>query len=239
MKNFKKQKLFGLFALTTLLTACDYNDNDGVNTVIDSEEDNIEVVTSSIYEVTLSNITQGQIFSPPALTTHQAGMKLWQAGETASIALETLAESGDSSQLITLTGIESSQVSPSAVMPGDAYNWTLELAQDASKSISVATMLINTNDGFTGITDMDLSSLALGDSYQKMLMVYDAGTEENDEIAIPGSGGEAFNASRSGDVDRVYAHAGVLTEHELSGSLLSAEHKFDNPAGKLIIKRVQ
>jgi hypothetical protein len=233
MKNFKKQKLIGLLALTSVLSACDYNDNDS------GEDVGLVETETPIYEVTLMNITQGQIFSPPTLTTHAAGMKLWQAGETASVALETLAESGDTSQLNVLTGIESSQVSSSAVMPGEGYNWTLELAQGSSSTISIATMLINTNDGFTGITDMDLSGLSLGDSYQKMLMVYDAGTEENDEVAIPGSGGEAFNASRSGDVDRVFVHAGVLTEHELSGSLLSAEHKFDNPAGKLIIKRVQ
>ncbi|WP_413701915.1 spondin domain-containing protein [Psychromonas sp. KJ10-10] len=229
MKNLKKQKLVGLVALTTLLTACDYNDSNAVA----SEEDNIEVVASSIYEITLTNITQGQIFSPPALTTHQAGLKLWQAGESASLAIEALAEGGDSSQLITISGIENSQVSPSAVVPGESYNWTLELAEGSATNISLATMLINTNDGFTGITDMDISSLSLDDSYQKMLTVYDAGTEENDEIEVPGSGGEAFNASRSGDVDRVYAHAGVLTEHELSGSVLSAEHKFDNPVRKI------
>lgn len=237
MKNFKKQKLFGLLALTTLLTACDYNDDD--STAIDSEDDNIEVVSSSIYEVTLSNITQGQIFSPPALMTHSAGLTLWQAGESASLALEALAEGGDSSQFIAMTDIENSQVSPSAVMPGESYSWTLELTEESATNISLATMLINTNDGFTGITDMDISALSLDDSYKKLLMVYDAGTEENDEIEVPGSGGEAFNTSRSGDLDRVYVHAGVLTEHELSGSVLSAEHKFDNPAAKLIIKRVQ
>ena len=230
MKNIKRQnyRYLGLLALTAAISAC--NDND---------DNSVVMPQPYIYEVTLINITQGQIFSPPALTTHAAGMKLWQAGETASLALETLAEGGDTSQLIALSGIQQSQVSSTAVMPGEMQTWTLELEQGAGLSVSLATMLINTNDGFTGFTDMDLSALALGDSYQKMLMVYDAGTEMNDEMAMPGSGGEAFNASRSGDVNRVYAHAGVLTAHELTGSVLLAEHKFDNPAGKFIIKRMQ
>ena len=226
MIKFKGQsyRYLSLLAITAALSACDNNN---------------AVVQPFVYEVTLTNITKGQIFSPPLLTTHTAGMKLWKTGESASIALEALAEGGDSSQLSALTGINKSQVSSTAVKPGDMYTWTLELDPSATLSVSLATMLINSNDAFTGFTDMDLSLLALGDSYQKMLIVYDAGTEFNDEIAMPGSGGEGFNASRSGDVDRVYAHAGILTQHELADSLLLTEHKFDNPAAKLIIKRLQ
>jgi hypothetical protein len=237
MKHIKKQnvKYAGLLALTIALSACDHNDNNSGN----DNDDSVDIVAPHIYEVTLMNITQGQIFSPPALTTHVAGMKLWQTGEPASVALETLAEGGDTSQLVALAGIEQSHVTSGAVIPGELQKWTLEINQDEASNISLATMLINTNDGFIGITDMNLSTIVLGDSYQKMLIVYDAGTEVNDEISMPGAGGEAFNASRNGDVNRVYAHAGVLTEHDLSSSLLLAEHKFDNPAGKLIIKRVQ
>jgi len=226
MKSINRQhgKYLALLALTATLAACHHNDDDP---------------QPFIYEVTLLNITQGQIFSPPALMTHAADMKLWQAGETASLALERLAEGGDASELSALSGIQQSQVSSTPVAPGDTISWTLEIEQGASLSMSLATMLINTNDGFTGFTDMDLSSLAPGDSYQQMLVVYDAGTEMNDEVAIPGLGGEGFNASRIGDVNRVYAHAGVLTTHQLSGSDLLAEHKFDNPAAKLTIKRMQ
>jgi hypothetical protein len=226
MKNINRQqgKYIALLALTATLAACNNND---------------ESQQPFIYEVTLLNITQGQIFSPPALMTHAAETKLWQAGETASLALERLAEGGDASELRALNGIQQSQVSNTPVTPGDSISWTLEIKQDAPLSVSLATMLINSNDGFTGFTDMDLSSLALGDSYQQMLVVYDAGTEMNDEVAVPGLGGEGFNASRIGDVNRVYGHAGVLTTHELSGSNLLPEHKFDNPAGKLTIKRMQ
>jgi hypothetical protein len=225
MIKIKRQhyRYLSLLTLTAALSACGNN----------------ERVAPHIYEVTLMNITQGQIFSPPALTTHAQDITLWQAGKTASVALEKLAESGDTSQLIALKGIEQSHVSTTPVMPGDKYTWTLEIDSEASQNISLATMLINTNDGFTGDSGIDLSKLTRGERYQKMLVVYDAGTEMNDEVAIPGAGKEGFNASRSGDVDRVYAHSGVLTSHELTSSLLNAEHKFDNPAGKLIIKRVQ
>lgn len=235
MKINQKYKFIGLLSMTALLSACDYNDNDSA----DTDDQEAETTLPYIYEITLKNITQGQIFSPPALTTHASGITLWEAGQTASVALEKLAEAGDSSELITLSGIEYSQVSSDAVQPGGSQTWTLELESEDSMSMSLAAMLINTNDGFTGITDMDLSDLAIDDSYKQTLMVYDAGTEENDEVEVPGSGGEAYNSSRSGDVDRVAVHAGVLTENELSDSVLLTEHKFDNPAAQLIITRVQ
>lgn len=235
MRKNQTYKFIGLFAMTAILSACDYNDNDSADNDIETGD----TAESYVYEVTLSNITQGQIFSPPALTTHAAGVTLWEAGKTASVALETLAESGDSSELIALNSIEQSQVGSSGIAPGDAQTFTLELSDSDSMSISLASMLVNTNDGFTGITNLDISNLALDESYQQTLMTYDAGTEENDELAVPGVGGEAFNASREGDVDRVAVHAGILTEHELSSSILQPEHKFDNPTAQLIITRVQ
>lgn len=236
MKYIKQHKLsyLGLAIMVAALSACSDDDDDNVNSTTDD-------ITPSpaIYEVSLTNITQGQIFSPPAVLTHSPQMPLWTAGTSASVALEALAEGGDTSQLSSLAGIEQSIASTGPILPGETMNWSVELSEMDAQALSLATMLINTNDGFTGLTDMDLSNLSMGDSYQKMLMVYDAGTEMNDEIAMPGSGGEAFNASREGDVDRVYAHAGVLTSIELNSSVLLPEHKFDNPAGKLIIKRVQ
>ncbi|WP_354625350.1 spondin domain-containing protein [Psychromonas sp. MME2] len=233
MKNIKTHKLnyIALVVMITALSACGDNN--------DSDYNNDTAMQPSIYDVTLTNITQGQIFSPPALATHAVGISLWQTGSPASVALEALAEGGDASQLIALPGITQSQVSDAPVLPGETMNWTVELNANEAHGLTLATMLINTNDGFTGLTNMDLNSLTLGESYQKMLMVYDAGSEINDEVAVPGSGGEGFNASRDGDVNRVYVHAGVLTAHELAGSLLLPEHKFDNPAAKIIIKRVQ
>jgi len=237
MKKNQKYKFIGLLAMTAVLSACDYNDDD--NDSVGNDVEAVETTESYVYEVTFTNITQGQMFSPPALTTHASGVTMWQAGESASVALERIAEGGDSSEFIVQDGVEHSVVGDSGLAPGESQTLTLELTPTDSMSISLASMLGNTNDGFTGITNLDISNIGLDQSYQQTLMGYDAGTEKNDEIEVPGVGGEAFNASRSGDVDRVAVHAGILTEHELSGSILLPEHKFDNPTAQLIITRVQ
>jgi len=240
MNKNQTYKFIGLFAMTAILSACDYNDDDNNNA--DSSAETVEVVETTesyVYEVTLLNITQGQMFSPPALTTHASNVTMWEAGQSASVALERIAEGGDSSEFIVQDGVEHSVVGDSGLAPGESQTLTLELSASDSMSISLASMLGNTNDGFTGITNLDISNIALDESYQQTLMGYDAGTEENDELAVPGVGGEAFNASREGDVDRVAVHAGILTEHELSSSILLPEHKFDNPTAQLIITRVQ
>lgn len=230
-------KLVGLMAMTAMLSACDLDgdDNYSANDTVDP----VETPQTYVYEVTLTNITQGQMLSPPAVITHAAGVTLWEAGEPASVALEMLAESGDSSELVALSDVEHSVASESGIAPGDSQTLTLELSDTDSMSLSLASMLGITNDAFTGVTDLDISGLELNESYQQSLMAYDAGTEENDEIAVPGIGGEGFNASREGDVDRVAVHGGILTELELATSLLLPEHKFDNPTAQLIITRVQ
>ncbi|MEG3767184.1 spondin domain-containing protein [Alteromonas sp. 14N.309.X.WAT.G.H12] len=237
MKKIQTFKLVGLIAMTAILSACDLDGNDHASA--DDTVEPIETPQTYVYEVTLTNITQGQMISPPAVITHAAGVKLWEAGEPASVALEMLAESGDSSELVALPDVEHSVASETGLAPGESQTLTLELSDTDSMSLSLAVMLGITNDAFTGVTDLDISGLELNESYQQSLMAYDAGTEENDEIAVPGIGGEGFNASREGDVDRVAVHAGILTELELATSLLLPEHKFDNPTAQLIITRVQ
>ena len=104
-------------------------------------------------------------------------------------------------------------------------------------------MMVNTNDGFTGLSALDVSSLAVGDSLIRTTVAYDAGTEANTEAAgtIPGpaDGGEGFNEARD-DVNFVARHPGVVTNEDgLSSSVLSPEHKFDNPLAKVVITSTQ
>ena len=47
-----------------------------------------------VYRVTITNVTKGQIFSPPLLATHEAGFGLFTPGTAASPALAKLAEDG-------------------------------------------------------------------------------------------------------------------------------------------------
>ncbi|MCV6038334.1 spondin domain-containing protein, partial [Escherichia coli] len=79
--------------------------------------------------------------------------------------------------------------------------------------LSLASMLVNTNDAFVGETGLSLKALAVGESYEMNMNVWDSGTELNDELAatIPGpaGGGEGFNSTRNDMNDAVAFHAGV------------------------------
>lgn len=234
--NRKLTTLISSAMLVTALNGCslDFNDDDDNGPVAE---------TMMKYSVTISNITSNQPFSPPAAMLHSAGVKLWQLGTPASVALEELAEGGSSMKLTNLTDIKMSSVASGPVLSGDATQLMVEQYPSDNYHLSVATMLVNTNDAFTGLIDLPIAELAVGEKYSMLVRAYDAGTEENTETAAtmpgPAAGGEGYNASRANDVDRVYVHAGVLTEVELASSVLKVEHKFDNPVAKIMIERLQ
>ncbi len=166
-------------------------------------------------------------------------------GSAASDGLEVLAESGDSSTFISAYA-DKLMDSDSGTAPfGPGGSDTLMVSADVmdEMNISLATMLVNTNDAFTGITGLDVSAMLVGDSMKHYLPIYDAGTEANDELAgtIPGpaDGGEGFNAARD-DVDFVARHPGVVSQDDgYSSSVLNGSHRFDSPIAMLVVKRVQ
>ena len=50
---------------------------------------------SDEFQVTITNLTQGQIFTPILVASHKNGVKLFELGEMASDELAALAEAGD------------------------------------------------------------------------------------------------------------------------------------------------
>jgi hypothetical protein len=237
LNNFKKSIV--VVALAASLAACGDNDrNEPVQVVTPPTPEPV----SYTFDVTVSNLTAGQPLSPIAVIAHTEGT-LWQIGNAASIALEAIAEGGDNSQLLALENAIANASSEGPVGPGANTTITLTTYSLEALKLSLATMMVNTNDGFTGLSALDVSSLAVGDSLTRTTVAYDAGTEANTEAAgtIPGpaDGGEGFNEARD-DVNFVARHPGVVTNEDgLSGSVLSPEHKFDNPLAKVVITRTQ
>src|SRR5262245_58544117 len=56
------------------------------------------------FVVTITNVTQGQVFTPIVAASHKGAVKLFQLGEPASEPLEILAEAGDTGPLTTMLG---------------------------------------------------------------------------------------------------------------------------------------
>lgn len=200
------------------------------------------------FDVTVTNLTNGQPVSPVAVIAHQDGYSVFTIGSPATVGLETMAEGGDNSMLIAEADADASVIATGSgaapVGPAGSDTVTIDVLESdvADLMISVSTMLVNTNDAISGLNGVDVSGLAEGDAWTGRAIVYDAGTELNTELAaeIPGpaGGGEGFNAARSDRDDRVAMHSGVISQDDgLATSALTGQHRFDNPALMVRIER--
>ncbi len=237
MHNINLSKTVFTVATISLLglTGCDHDDDDT------PKEPPIDPV-NIVYQISVSNITHGQPMSPVTVVLHNDG-QLWSIGEPASAALELLAESGDGSDLLSLGMVLASGVGDGVLMPGLTQSIMVTSVDVVPSHLSLATMLVNTNDAFTGVNAMSLTNLAVGESISMLTSSYDSGTEKNSELVttIPGpaGGGEGFNAQRD-DVDFVAMHPGVVSQDDgLAQSGLTNAHRFDNPTLRVTVTRME
>jgi len=202
------------------------------------------------FDVSVDNLTNAQPLSPVAVIGHLDGYAVFVVGDAATVGLEDMAEGGDNTALLAEADADANvMVSASGAAPiGPAGSETISIevleSDVANLKISVATMLVNTNDAFSALDAMDVSALAVGDSMMVELVAYDAGTEADTEAAgdIPGpaGGGEGFNMARSDAANRVAMHAGVVSQDDgFATSDLTEQHRFDNPVMRVRIARTQ
>ena len=231
---------------TALLSACDDDETIvevPVETIVEVEVPApVPDPVPFSYSVTVTNLTHAQPLSPVAVILHESGY-LWHVGEVASVDLEVMAEGGDNSRLLSLPFAAASATGAAPIGPGGSETIMVTANDIENGKISIATMLVNTNDAFTGLNAWDLSQLEVGETYSRTLPSYDAGTEANTEAAgtIPGpaDGGEGFSPDRD-DTGFVARHQGVVGNDDgLSQSVLTSVYKFDNPTMRVSITRVE
>ncbi len=221
MKKFSgKTLLFG--SLIIALSACSDSDDDDMS------------MDNQMYRIKITNLTNAQPLSPPVAMLHNASFSFWEIGEAASVALETMAEGGDGSVLLALQADNPQHADTATLGPGSSTEFTLEMGNHTDNLLSVAGMLVNTNDAFSGINAISLDELEPGQQMTFFSYTYDAGTEMNTESAgtIPGpaDGGEGFNAARDDVTSVVTFHSGVVSvDDNHATSTLSGVDKFDNP----------
>jgi len=193
------------------------------------------------FEITITNLTAGQTFTPILAASHRAGVKLFTLGQPASVELEILAEAGDTGPLTALLRgmpeVMDVTDSRAPLPPGHSVTLFVRTAGEFDH-VSVAAMLIPTNDGFFAINGVE------GPRGAKVLILfspaYDAGTEADDELCahIPGPpsvcAGEGFNPSRAGDVNFVHIHRGI---HGV-GDLTADVRDWRNPVAQVTIRRM-
>ena len=183
----------------------------------------IPPISDQVFEITLTNLTTGepgmggQIFSHPIFAAHFASDGLATVGGPAVPALVALAENGDVSGLLEFTtavGADTA-VADDVVIPGGSVTVRLK-GNILNSSLTVASKLVSTNDGFIAATDVPLyDKNGMPVSTTLELMAYDAGSEENTELAsdIPGPLGLDADADPEGSNARVPTEGGVITPH--------------------------
>lgn len=194
------------------------------------------------YEVTITNITKGQVFSPPVLVTHSSDVALFAVGEPALDELAIVAEDGDGVPLAdlvsTLPQVAEAQSTTAPIPPGGSAVYQIT-SKRGFNVISVVSMMVNTNDALIAIDSRPLPRWRHSNRSYNALG-YDAGSEGNNEdcqfIPGPACPSDSGNLRSTGDAEGfVHIHNGVHGIKDLAPDA----YDWRNPVAKIEVRRVR
>ncbi len=196
-----------------------------------------------IYEVSITNITKGQTFTPQLVTTHSRSISLFTLGKPASDELATLAESGNTEPLtnaLLASGKKVTDVASTEGLLAPGQTSTIQVGVNRRGTrLSIAGMLIPTNDTFVAANGL---RLPLRGSVTYDLRAYDAGSEFNDQdcanIPGPRCGGEGSSPAAETDEGYVYVSNGIHFLNDGVDELSPAQYTWQNPVATVTIKRI-
>jgi hypothetical protein len=256
MKTIKLLAVSGATAALILAFAIPAASHDG-------EEDGDELRT---YRITLVNLTDGQPFSPPVAATHDRSMRMFRVGGFASDELAAIAQGGDEVPMFNLfNGSDEvtdavdvgrplttvgKVVDPdgSGPMPPFVDTATFEITAERGDRLSLATMLICTNDGFLGL---DAVRLPRTGAEAFLINGYDAGRENNTQLSqhivdpcsalgpgpLPGDpdGNLDTGAVLTNPPMRIHHHPNIQAG---VGELSHAAHGWRDPVAVVVVSRI-
>jgi hypothetical protein len=209
---------------------------------------------SEILDIEIQNLTQGMYFTPLLVAAHDSDIYLFRVGEEASDPLATVAEGGDISALsavATGAGAVVSENPAEGLLAPTATASIDNLDTGELGYLSLAAMILPTNDGFVGLDSWPIPSES--GTYTLYLNAYDAGSEGNDEIingggalgmpGIPGNpggnGGTGATGVTSTDTNtNVHIHRGNLGDTDTAGGVSDVDsriHRWLNPVAKVVV----
>ncbi len=210
--------------------------------------------SAEIIDVSVTNLTQGTYFTPILIGAHDSDVYMFRVGEQASVDMAILAEGGD------ISGVSAAVTAAGGVVSENPAVGMLAPSMTATANdidtgdlgyLSIAAMILPTNDGFIGLDSWAIPSTA--GTYTIYLNAYDAGSEANDEIVNgggvlgaagipidPGSnqGTGATGVTNTETNDTVHIHRGVLGDTDAAGGasdLDSRIHRWLNPVAKVVV----
>jgi hypothetical protein len=197
---------------------------------------------TKVWRVTIENLTPpgpgapgSQPLSPPLFVVHSKRADVWSVGGIASHPVAAIAEDANNapaeSALAELRGVRDVFTGAGGPIPSGTSGTYMVETKGKFTRLSVVTMLVNTNDAFTGLD----SHRPSGNGGVLLRMAYDAGSERNNELAafIPGPCcGHPFVRDPEGALIRM--HPGI----EGVGDLDPAVYGWEEPVAKITIERV-
>ena len=187
------------------------------------------------YEIRFVNNTTGQYFTPPNVALHSTAVSVFDLREPASAGVQAVAENGAVPVLAgeLAAAIDDAGEGVSGVIgDGPLAPGTSAVGEftTTERKFSLVSMIICTNDGFTGSRSKNLPS-GVGETVTYNLRGYDAGTEENTErrsdlVPAPFCG----DGGGTGESNPSLAENGVIRVHRtLQGTGdLPASFDWDN-----------
>jgi hypothetical protein len=207
-----------------------------------ADDDGRDDGAAKTWRVTIANLTPpgpgapgSQPLSPPLFVIHSGQTHVWSVGEIASHGLAAIAEDANNAPLEValpmLAGVKTAFTGAGGPIPsGTSRSYTIETSGKFNR-LSLVTMLVNTNDAFTG-----LDSLRAGGRLSSLeTMAYDAGSERNNELMshIPGPCcGSAFVRDPEGALIR--PHEGVTGRGDLS----PGQYDWDGAVARITVERI-
>lgn len=186
------------------------------------------------WQVTITNLTPAgsQPLSPPLLVVHSNRADVWSVGTIATHAVAAIAEDANNAPAVSaLTGypgvlrVQTGAGGP--IPPGASRTYSVQTRGHFDR-LTVLTMLVNTNDGFTGLDSLHVH----GHGTTLSTDAYDAGSERNNERMgyIPGPCcNHPFVRDPEGAVIRM--HEGITGR----GDLNPAVYGWTGPAARIQI----
>jgi hypothetical protein len=188
-----------------------------------------------LYHITITNVTRGQVITPPVVISHNKDFSLFTPGQPASDQLTVLAEDGVTDSLVNLLSTDPNvydyAVSGAGLMPGESV--TLDLwVKDGFRKLSAAGMLASSNDAFFAIDGIHIFPKVK--NRMESANAYDAGTEANNESCdyIPGPPCDShFVRATEGAEGFVSVHSGIFG----IGDLEPSQFDWNNPVAEVMI----
>lgn len=149
------------------------------------------------FRLTVENTTNPEMtVTPGAYLLHQDANAFWAPGQAAGLPLERIAEIGEPGEAVDMLGAVALDPAPAA---GDVA--VTEFDASPGDHLSLAQMLMSTNDTFVGLNSLPLWTDGQPTRVSLRVLAWDAGTEDNADLFAGFDAGQPDPAEGMANVD--------------------------------------